>query len=209
MGALLNRRRYMGGGSSLPYDAEVEYLESTGTQWIDTGIIPTTTTYVRCKFVNLSTTGEVIIGFHDTESNAWRLFNVYSGQIFFDLPSNNNDNLRMNKSSGGIVVNTLYEYELGNRYVKDLTTGVNILENATLSTRNGTNSIGVSGTKKGGTRLVTSKNRFYYVQIYDGSILFDGIPVRVGQIGYMYDRVSGELFGNSGTGSFILGSDKT
>ena len=25
-------------GKSLPYDAEVEYLESTGTQWIDTGV---------------------------------------------------------------------------------------------------------------------------------------------------------------------------
>ena len=24
---------------TLPYDAEVEYLESTGTQWIDTGIV--------------------------------------------------------------------------------------------------------------------------------------------------------------------------
>ena len=26
-------------GKRLPYDAEVEYLESTGTQWIDTGIV--------------------------------------------------------------------------------------------------------------------------------------------------------------------------
>ena len=26
-----------------PYDAEVEYLESTGTQWIDTGITASTT----------------------------------------------------------------------------------------------------------------------------------------------------------------------
>jgi hypothetical protein len=27
----------VGGGAKLPYDAEVAYLESTGTQWIDTG----------------------------------------------------------------------------------------------------------------------------------------------------------------------------
>jgi hypothetical protein len=26
--------------AGLPYDAEVDYLESTGTQWIDTGVIP-------------------------------------------------------------------------------------------------------------------------------------------------------------------------
>jgi hypothetical protein len=37
----------------------------------------------------------------------------------------------------------------------------------------------------------------------------DFIPVRVGNVGYMYDKVSGQLFGNSGTGNFILGPDKT
>ena len=37
----------------------------------------------------------------------------------------------------------------------------------------------------------------------------DLIPVRVGQVGYMYDKVSRQLFGNSGTGNFILGNDKT
>ena len=45
-------------------------------------------------------------------------------------------------------------------------------------------------------------------KIYDGHELFrDFIPVRKGNVGYMYDRVSGKLFGNSGTGSFVLGPD--
>ena len=35
------------------------------------------------------------------------------------------------------------------------------------------------------------------------------IPVRVGQVGYMYDRVSKTLFGNAGTDSFVLGPDVT
>lgn len=35
----------------------------------------------------------------------------------------------------------------------------------------------------------------------------DFIPVRVGQTGYLYDRVSGQLFGNLGSGDFILGPD--
>lgn len=37
--------------------------------------------------------------------------------------------------------------------------------------------------------------------------LLDLIPVRVGNVGYMYDNVSGRLFGNAGSGSFILGPD--
>lgn len=33
------------------------------------------------------------------------------------------------------------------------------------------------------------------------------LPVRIGNTGYMYDTVSGQLFGNTGTGDFILGPD--
>lgn len=40
-----------------------------------------------------------------------------------------------------------------------------------------------------------------------GAVVRDFIPVRVGTVGYMYDRVSGQLFGNAGTGAFVLGPD--
>lgn len=50
--------------------------------------------------------------------------------------------------------------------------------------------------------------RIYDFQIYENDVLVrDFIPVRRGNIGYMYDRVSGKLFGNKGTGNFILGAD--
>ena len=52
MGTLLNRRRYMGGGSApLPYDAEVEYIKSTGTQYIDLGIIGTNSIGYKVKAI--------------------------------------------------------------------------------------------------------------------------------------------------------------
>jgi hypothetical protein len=40
------------------------------------------------------------------------------------------------------------------------------------------------------------------------NLVYDLIPVRVGQVGYMYDKISGTLYGNNGTGDFILGPDK-
>jgi hypothetical protein len=36
---LINLRNALMAGKRLPYDAEVEYLESTGTQWVDTGVL--------------------------------------------------------------------------------------------------------------------------------------------------------------------------
>ena len=50
--------------------------------------------------------------------------------------------------------------------------------------------------------------RMKSVKISQGSaVIMDCIPVRIGQVGYMYDKVSGEFFGNDGTGDFILGAD--
>ena len=59
-----------------------------------------------------------------------------------------------------------------------------------------------------GSPIIFGKSRIAYCKVYDnGTLLRDFIPVRVGNVGYMYDKVSGQLFGNSGTGSFILGPD--
>ena len=51
--------------------------------------------------------------------------------------------------------------------------------------------------------------RIYSCAIYDGSTLVRSyVPVRSGSVGYLYDRVSGQLFGNAGTGAFAIGPDK-
>lgn len=43
----------------------------------------------------------------------------------------------------------------------------------------------------------------------NGVLVRDYIPVRVGQTGYLFDNVSKQLFGNAGTGAFVIGPDKT
>lgn len=50
------------------------------------------------------------------------------------------------------------------------------------------------------------KIRSFYI-IRDGVKVVDLIPVRVGSVGYMYDKVGGQLYGNLGSGSFTLGPD--
>lgn len=42
----------------------------------------------------------------------------------------------------------------------------------------------------------------------DGVAAIDCFPVRIDNVGYLYDKVSKKLFGNAGTGNFILGPDK-
>lgn len=51
--------------------------------------------------------------------------------------------------------------------------------------------------------------KLYSVKIINSNneVLRDLIPVRRGDVGYLYDKVLGKLFGNAGTGQFILGND--
>ena len=45
---LINLRNALMTGKRLPYDAEVEYLESTGTQYINSGLTVSNALRVKC-----------------------------------------------------------------------------------------------------------------------------------------------------------------
>lgn len=187
-----------------PYDSEIEYLQSSSTQWLDTGVIPYTNTKVQVKFMNIASTGDVIIGYYtDSDKTDWRLFN-YQQSTYFDIPGDSGNGNRIN---GDVTnTNTIYEYELGNFYVKDLTTNQYKIGQIDNIQYTGVSTITLNNYE---AHYSKSNNRFYYIKIYDGDTLIrDFIPVRIEQIGYMYDKISRQLYENKGTGNFILGPDK-
>ena len=186
------------------YDTEIEYIEGNGTQWINCGITPTPNTKIQFKFVNLQVTGDTIIGYNNGLDTAdYRFFN-YGNGAYFDVPGGSGSGNRIT-SANKIYANTEYELELGNYYILNLSTNTIIVQRSTQYNTYGNDTI-----KLNKHHNSITKNRFYYVKIYENDVsVFDGIPVRVGQVGYLYDKVSGRLFGNQGTGNFILGPDKT
>ena len=195
----------------LPYDAEVEYLESTGTQYINTGVCPTDQTGIEVVmyvpsyetsqqghwFWGVAETNRRLgifynqninnVTFHRGNSSKALALRLYQGKITF---SNINDRKTLiitnnNNSSSFVTTNNSFEAQ----YTIYLFT-VNV------------NGSPASANNKPGTRISQCK-------LYQGnSLVRDMIPVRVGTTGYMYDRVSGQLFGNAGTGDFIVGPDK-
>lgn len=206
MGMIINRRRTYWGSKILPYDAEIEYLESTGTQWIDTG------------YKDNSNANEMVFDF-DVEGKEDIIGNV--GREFYI------NGTKIVGIANGVTAFAYYKptttrilisvpTQTGNRY--------NIV--TTYSKTNSTFTIDVEGTQQSGAYSGISSNinytmlnrgndvanfkgKIYSGKIYeDGELVRDFIPVRVGNVGYMYDKVSKQLFGNSGTGAFILGSDK-
>jgi len=71
---------------------------------------------------------------------------------------------------------------------------------------------GLLGVNLNGTWYASGDGtKCYKAKMYSSGLLVrDFIPVRKNGVGYLYDKVSGNLFGNdAGSGAFIYGNDKT
>ena len=186
----------------LPYDAEVEYLESTGTQYISTMLIPTRV-HVGLKPIGVAT---------PSYANAY--FGVNNnGSRTTGLVSETKDTLQARNYGYDSVEFSALWGEFHNVYFDRDTVSIDGETKAfvtNFSTVGGAvKSFGLFDFPQRSTET-TPKSAISYCKMWDkvDNLMADFIPVRVGAVGYMYDCVSGRLFGNSGTGEFILGPDK-
>ena len=186
------------GGKPLPYDAVVEYLESTGTQWIDTGIYPTATISVLFRVTASRTTSNFIFGSRPSAS-------INSLSYAFLVEGNNYFRADWIGESHEVRFSFSDEYSVT---ANQQTVTVNGVAKSVVAKQTNGLRFYLCSCNTNGTASLPMRGKIYYCQIFDGETLVrDFIPVRVGQVGYMYDRVSGQLFGNAGTGAFIIGND--
>ena len=186
-------RRKMMAEKALPYDAEIEYLESSGIQWIDTQLgvgYDTKLLDIQLEFEHLTTAGGykwvVFAGGNNKYVGIQRNRDTINIDGRAKITPVVLDKKRTYRFNGGLESIDNEEFPP----LVDLSLNMNIILFSAIST----------------IHLETC--RIWYAKIiYDNVLMGDFIPVRVGQVGYMYDRVSGELFGNSGTGDFVLGPD--
>lgn len=212
------RQIFLGlGGAKLPYDAEVEYLESTsnGGQWIDTGYLFTSnTTKVEAQFYSTQIGGQVLFGSEGSTPNR-----TLTPLLYVD--GNNKFSVFIARSPRAInkvdAAAGLYSVTIES----DSTGQVDFNCNGAVYSRTFTGDVYrdlpiALFAERFPTKIdYYSKNlKLYSFKIYDNGVLVrDFIPVRftneLGQSeGAMYDRVSGQLFRNQGTGAFNYGNDK-
>lgn len=188
---------------------QVEYLESTGTQYIDTEVYANLDTSVDVKFCFTEIFPDNAIISADSgnsESNSFTLeyyandFETVGIVLSVDGASpvaykGTTERalawFEVNASKRGLVINNVFyssRYQLSN-----------FTSNYPLF---------MFAYGRNGVPIIFGKSRITYLKIYNnGTLIRDFIPVRVGSVGYMYDRVSKRLFGNKGTGNFVLGQD--
>ena len=193
---------------AVAYDAQVEYLESTGTQYIDTGIIGDQD--LRCEIEwmfhvsSMASGSGRVVGSRFSSSSRQFEIGTYNGQavnsttIFFGY--------------GSVFYNSDASPEIGTWHTAVLDKNECTLDGITYATPSAStfttpNNIKLFGFDQNGT-MGYGKLRMKSVKLYSNGVLSRYfIPVRCGTTGYMYDRVSGTLFGNDGTGDFVVGAD--
>ncbi len=164
-----------------PYDAQVEYLQGDGSAYIDTNIAVKDATRVEILFYSPTGSSKTVFGNTTTSTSSG-----YPASVWVE--------------GGGVKY-----YAVGQSAVKlgDLNTDVSA--DFTIPTNAVTSSIYMF---KANNYLGHNGFKCYRCKLYNGSELIrDFIPVRKDNVGYMYDNVSGRLFGNVGTGSFTYGND--
>ena len=196
------------------YDAEIQYLESTGTQHIETEFKHNQNTRFVGKFevINVAAMTSAWL----SPFGSWGDVQASSGTNYGKMkgiennPNNNTWRSYYAKISNSLAFNTAVKrYGL---HTIDFNKNVHTMDgytcNHTAATFTSIYNDTIFGCRSYTGAVSHGYYKFYYFQIYDnGTLVRDYIPVRKNNIGYMYDRVSGQLFGNAGTGQFILGPD--
>lgn len=182
---------------------QLEYIESDGTQWIDTGITPNDSTGVllEASVPNASKENR-LIGVKDSENFGFSI-GTYSGKMSFSFGS-----VISQKSDWNISNNTKFTAKLN--YLGDRKATVNTGSEYTISTLSSglSESMVLFGQYNNG--ISTSISRIYNCKISDDeSLVRDLIPAirNKDNATGMYDNVTGMFYINDGSGDFIAGPE--
>lgn len=183
-----------------PYEG-LEYIESTGGQYIDTNFVPNQDTRVvtRVRFNSIANSKAIVFGSGVSGQERTFEFYVWDGRLEFNYGNETTFgavvklgdvvDIDFNKNIFNYSINDVQQSKITRPYISFVTP-----QTLTLFTLH---------------RAVTRENfiDLYGTKIYDNGVLIrDFVPVRRGDgaVG-MYDRANGKFYANGGTGYFIAG----
>jgi len=191
----------------------VEYLESSGTQYIDTGLKG-----------NLNTKAEILYRYPSASSVSG------SGRVMGSRTNSMTNGFAIGTYSGSIITNESVGVYFSNANVGDATV-TKVAINTWYQTILSTNGVYFNGTKEvlvyGSVTTFTTPNNLKLFgfdnngtmgcgivqiskcKIYDNGVLVrDFIPCKdENGVGYMFNNVNHTLYANAGSGAFIVGDE--
>ena len=184
----------------LPYDAEIEYLESTnkGSQYIKLGEYGLgVKVVIDAKGDVKKVETQVAVGIDDSDG-------AYLGGV----PHSKDNKWGIGKNKGMYIDSP----DFLNRVVSE----ISFNESQQAGTIDGRSVSSKTSLKEtiwyafGLEKVSYFIGKIYSIKFYDKkeAIIADLIPVRLGQVGYLYDKISGSMYSNGSQTGFVLGNDK-
>ena len=185
---------------------ELEYIQSTGTQHINTGVIIGPSNYDKMKF---SVTAEKIGSGSGTNTTSWMLDGASASNYSFFYIGVSNGLVYYGCGSQDINSGISYAggkctFTLDAKNAKVSVTGHNDIS-ATIASVDNNVPIYLFGFYTNETAIYRHAEKIYRCQIFENDVLIrDFIPCinASGEVG-LYDLVGKQFYGNAGTGVFI------
>jgi hypothetical protein len=180
----------------------IEYIESTGTQYIDTGYISTGNgyAYIETQFTPTQVGASKVV-FGAEAGNSLQPVLVLNGELYYPNSLGNPTNI------GTFVANTKYTVTISTN--GNLTAVVNgtTYTGGTASVPLWSVPIYLFRHNHVNSTALYSKVKMHYFRLYDnGTLVRDMIPVLdENGVPCMLDKVGGQFYYNAGTGSFTAG----
>ena len=191
----------------------VEYLESTGTQYIDTGFVGNQNTSLKIKLEldGSETQTTAVFGSRvlssGTVDNSFYMYKVYSSTAPTFKPQFGFDTQTYNDTSTTDFSNPI-EFYFNKRVVSVNGTTVKTFNSATFTTPSSillfNCHTGTAGTDID-TRYAIGK--LYYCKIWNNDVLVHDYTPAIDEngVGFMFDNTNRTIHDNAGTGTFIAG----
>ena len=184
---------------------ELEYIQSTGTQWIDTNYFPNNNTGVKTKiqFDSIDQSYGSCFGGADVGNTGFECFHWSNSSIYCAYGSD------LSNVTQNVYLNDIWEIDWNKNVMNYKINGGDILRYVfSAQTFSEQTQLRLFVLSRGGKVQARSQIKIYYFKLYDNNVLiYDFIPVKRNsdnEIG-MYDTVTRTFFANAGTGTFVAG----
>lgn len=179
---------------------ELAWIESTGTQYIDTGVVPNQNTkvVVDVRFSQFPSQHSALFGTNDNTNACWAYYRYSDSQYRATIGGSTQRKLDFADPTQRVTV----QLESGFFSAGDLEISFDKVDFSTSL------SMFLFALNRNNEVYYPSANKMYSCRIFDsGALIRDYVPCinPSGDVG-LYDLVTATFFGNSGTGSFVAGA---
>ena len=177
---------------------KLDYIESSGTQYINTGFKPNQNTRCVMDIENLSSAQAAFFGARANQNAA--------SFTYFSLTATTGRSDYGSSKQSMSFTNTVGRYTVDQN--KNVCTANGVTATGTANTFQLTNNLYLMAVNQADAAIQNAKLKLYSAKIYDnGTLVRDFIPCKntTGALG-LWDNVNSKFYANAGTGTFTTGS---